>query len=255
MLRTFALSLALLLPLPALAQQSDGLQSFGLSIEGGGHPSGSYYGLMAEARAGYDLSWGDVTVDLTLGTADAGSNSLTTAGALVHVSARPYDWLAVGPYAWLGSQGEGPAAYGFGVEAAVMTGSGWGGELWFGETFGGVLGEGTYATNKGLRVRYDRGGRFSGYGELSKDTANLTAGDQDFYRLALGFSTWLDLPGSSGTDRAVKLSVAAGQHHFDLLNERDNWVSVGFSIPLKPTTGSRPEFSSRRGVTHYLPMP
>ncbi|MBY6155085.1 hypothetical protein KUV47_17820 [Vannielia litorea] len=252
MIRPIALALACLLPLPAAAQQATGFETFGLTLEGGGHPAGDYLGLTGEARAIYGLGWGELAVDLSLSTTEAGSESLTAAGVLVHASARPASWVALGPYLWLGSQSEGGGAYALGVEAAVQTASGWGGELWFGETRGGVLGDDGYATNKGLRVGYTGQGSISAYGAFLKDTANLASGDQDFYRLALGVETWLEMPGSG---REIQLSVAAGQHHFDLLDERENWVAVGITIPLDGRRAARPEFSSRRGVLHNLPLP
>lgn len=245
-----------LLPLPGFAQEAgNGFQSLGFTLEGGGHPAGDYLGLRAETRATYALGWGEVGVDLALSSAEAGAQSLGAAGALVHLTARPTGWLALGPYLWVGSQSEGGTAHALGVEAAVLTGSGWGGELYFGETRGGVLGEEGYATNKGLRLSYAGQGRFSGYGELAKDTVNQPAGDQDFYRLAIGLDTWLDLPSAASPDRSVRLSLAVGQHHFDQLDERESWVSVGITIPLTPGGTPRPGFSSRRGVSHNLPLP
>ena len=255
MTRPLAILLALLLPLPALAQQAGGFRSAGITLEGGGHPSGDYRGLSAETRAVYGLGRFELGVDLALSTAEAGAQGRDTAGALLHVTARPAQWAAVGPYLWLGSQSAQGAAFALGVEAAVLTPSGWGGELFFGETRGGVLGEDGYGTNKGLRVSYTGRGRFSGYGTLSKDTLNLAAGDQDFYRLAFGLDTWLDMPSAQPPGRAVLLSIAAGQHHFDLLDQRENWVSVGITFPLSASRARQPEFSSRRGVTHTLPLP
>ncbi|SIO18519.1 hypothetical protein [Vannielia litorea] len=246
-----AIALALLLPLPALAQEAGGFRSVGLTLDGGGHPAGDYFGILAETRAVYPLGWAELGVDLTLSSAEADSRDLRTAGALLHLTARPAGWVAVGPYVWLGSQSEGRMATALGVEAAVRSPSGWGGELWFGETWGGVLGEEGYATNKGLRVSYDGAGALSGYAELMKDTVNLSAGDEDYYRLAFGVEAPVTVIG----DREMTVSLATGQHHFDLLDERENWVSVGISIPLAPAGPRKPDFSSRRGVTHYLPMP
>ncbi|WP_213547354.1 hypothetical protein [Vannielia litorea] len=249
----FALSLAL----PSHGEGVGGFQFAGVSLETGGFPGDRRYTRLTGAmHADYALGWADLGVDLELSATGAEGDDLNTAGALFHLTSRPLGKsLSLGPYLWLGTQSEGGAAFAIGVEAAVHTNSGWGGELYFGETRGGLLGDDGYATNKGLRVSYSGKGRFSGYAALSKDTLNMDSGDQDFYRFALGLDTWLDLPTAGNPGRSARLSVAAGQHHFDLLGERENWVSIGVTIPLSHSTARQPAFSSQRGVTHNLPLP
>ena len=246
---------ALMLMIPATAQAFDGFRHAGITLEGGGHPSGGYLSARGEARAVHNLGWGELGLDLALSSAGTEGRDLTTAGALARLSFTPVSWATVGPYGWLGYQQEGGVTHGVGVEAAVMTDSGWGGEFWIGETWGGVLGERNYATNKGLRLNYLRNGRFSGHAELSKDTVNLDVGDADFYRLSLGLDTWVDLSAGERGNGGVLLSVAVGQNRFDRIDRSDSWLSVGFSVPLQGRDTPRPAFSSRRGVTHYLPMP
>lgn len=248
MLRRALILLALILPLPAFAAQ-DGFRFAGASLEAGGFPGGSYSLLSGIARAGYSLGWGELAVDLSLSAADAQGRSLTAAEALFHLSFRPVSWVTLGPYVWLGSQSNGGGAHALGVEALVSTPWGVSGELYFGETRGGVLGDG-YATNKGLRLGYQGKGRYAGFMDFSKDTVNLAAGDQDFYRLALGVDTWIDL-----SDKPALLTVSLGQHHFDQLDIREDWVSVGVTVPLNGAGRFDRGFGSRRGVTHRLPMP
>ncbi|QDC07859.1 hypothetical protein FHY55_00740 [Oceanicola sp. D3] len=259
MLRRLAtvVAFAFALPLSAHAEEANGFRFAGVSLETGGFPRGEQYNrLSGTAHADYGLGWADLGIDLTLSTARAGEADLSTAKALFHLTTRPLgDGFSVGPYLWLGSQSEGGAAFAIGGEAAVHLPSGFGAELYFGETRGGALGVDGYATNRGLRVSYTGQGRFSGYGAFSKDTLNMASGDQDFYRLAFGLDTWLDLPAAGTSGRAALLSVAVGQHHFDLLDERENWVSVGLTIPLTQGRSELPVFSSRRAVTHNLPLP
>ncbi len=254
MLRRLALALAVIMPLPVLAQEAEGFRFAGITLETGGFPGDERYTMLTgTAHALYGLGWADLGVDLTLSTAAAGETDLSAAGALFHLTSHPFgNGVALGPYLWLGTQSEGGAAYAMGLEAAVHTASGWGGEIYLGETRGGILGDDGYATNKGLRMSYTHEQRTSGYFEFAKDTLNLSAGDQDIYRVDIGLDTWVDLP-ASGTP--VMLSVALGQHHFDRLDERQNWVSLGLSIPLGGGGAGHPEFTSRRGVTHHLPLP
>lgn len=248
-----ALALACLSPLAAAAQEGRGFSSAGVVLEGGGYPSGDgYTSLGATARATSPLSWGGLTADLSLTSTDADGGTLTSGEALLHATARPAGWLALGPYALAGSQSGGGAFWALGVEALAELPSGWSAEIFFGETRGGALGGGeTYATNKGLGVAYRGNGRLGGHMTFLKDTFNDPAGDEDFYRLGLGVDTRISL----GAGREGVLSVDLGQHHFDTLDKRENWLSLGLTLPLGEGGGSAPGFSSRRGVLHRMPAP
>jgi len=246
-------ALLIALPFPTLASEGLSFSSLTTRIESGGYIDGeTFQTVSTTARAVKPLSWGWLGLDLGLAHGQAGgARSLTTASALVHLSAEPLSWLTVGPYGWIGAQSRGGGVWALGVEALVYSRTGWSGELYFGETRGGHVGAEGYSTNRGLTISYQPDRPIGGHFFFAKDTLNHPASDHDYYRAGLGIDATIPLDQTHD----MRVSLELGLHHYDDRDQRENWVGLSVSIPLGERSVRKAGFTSRRGVLHELPLP